>query len=392
MSGYTAIANLSTGLSARTKINTQFSELFGETAKGFIVVADLAALAAIPAAYKVAGKRVMVLADHSIYEWNGTDDFDPATGPIAATTIVTSGKITAASLQAIGTIQGDGMSNLDGGITVTPASNIPSATFRRNSSAQTAKILQLQTEANAPLADIDKTGTFHGLGASVTGDLAAGGKVAAIGAIEGASAAISGLAAAGTGKFGDVVGGNYSEFGSSGVIKFNGNARVWKDMIASGMALRDGGTPPTAAVFTGGILANRFDAGASQSVHGAFELQHDYKEGTALDVHIHWTPTTTNAGNIVWGIEYSLANVDGTFGVAVIHLNAPAAAPGVVRKHTLTEVVSIPGTGLLIGTVIAFRIFRQNGGTDTFTGNAFLHSVGMHYEVDTVGSRQELIK
>jgi hypothetical protein len=56
MSGYTAIADGETGASVRGKINTQNSELFAETAKASITVADEAARLAIPSEYLCAGK------------------------------------------------------------------------------------------------------------------------------------------------------------------------------------------------------------------------------------------------------------------------------------------------------------------------------------------------
>lgn len=46
--------------------------------------------------------------------------------------------------------------------------------------------------------------------------------------------------------------------------------------------------------------------------------------------------------------------------------------------------------GRKIGDVIAFELSRPTG--DGFTGNAFLHSIGVHYQIDTLGSRQMSVK
>lgn len=187
--------------------------------------------------------------------------------------------------------------------------------------------------------------------------------------------------------FGDVTGGNYSSFESDGTLVFNGNATVYKDLIMPAANLRPGNTPPTWAAFVDSIYGYRFDAGVADELHGAVELQHDYKEGTDLVLHLHWSPTTTNTGNIVWGYAYTIADNGSAIPSQSAGTATPTAAPGIINQHIRQNIVTISGSGLKIGAILAFRVYRQNGGTDTFTGNAFLHSIGVHYTCDTVGSR-----
>jgi hypothetical protein len=71
MAGYTSFANLEQGSSVRGKINTQFSELFGENAKATVSVANAAALAAIPAEYLSVGKIAHQVDTETDYAWNG---------------------------------------------------------------------------------------------------------------------------------------------------------------------------------------------------------------------------------------------------------------------------------------------------------------------------------
>ncbi len=193
------------------------------------------------------------------------------------------------------------------------------------------------------------------------------------------------------GKFGNTSTGDYAGFESDGFLDFKGSAIAWADLMFSASALKGALDPPTSAIVVGGIYGWRFDAAKAADLQGSFEIQHDYKEGTDIDFHVHWSPTTTNTGNIVWGIEYSIAVLGATF-PATTTITKLIAAPGVVNRHILTDVAKISGTGLKIGTVAIFRVYRQNGGTDTFTGNAFLHSLGVHYQVNTIGSRTELTK
>jgi hypothetical protein len=53
--------------------------------------------------------------------------------------------------------------------TITPTSDAPALTVRRNSDSQTSKVFQVQTEANAALADIDKDGKLSVVGATING-------------------------------------------------------------------------------------------------------------------------------------------------------------------------------------------------------------------------------
>lgn len=171
-----------------------------------------------------------------------------------------------------------------------------------------------------------------------------------------------------------------------------GTSELYRDLILPATNLRPGNTAPAFAAATNGIYGFRFDANTGDELHGSVELQHDYKEGTDLQFHVHWTPTTTNTGDIVWNVEYSVANVGDAFPASAIGSSGPLPASGVIGKHAIASVVTIPGAGLKIGAIVRFRVYRQNGGTDTFTGNAFMDSVGIHYKCDSVGSLTPIAK
>jgi hypothetical protein len=360
MAGYTEIANLETGLSVRGKLNTQFEDLFTENTKACITVANAAALAAIPEEYISAGKLAYVLDEKVMYIYvdptGWTESVDQA--------------ITLASADISGTLDVAGMTTLDdatigGAVTIAETLDVTGVT--------TATDLDASGDATVG-------GTFKVTGvttlADATIDTATCETVTASVAVEGV-----------IGKFGDISGGDYSEFEADGTLKFNGAATVWNDIIMPAANLRPGSSAPTFSVIRDGLFGYRFDAGTARELHGAAEIPHDYKEGSDLVVHVHWEPTTTNTGDIVWGFEYSIADPHATFPASTTATMTPAAASGTIGEHELNNIVTIDGTGITIGAIIIFRVYRQNGGTDTFTGNAFLHSVGVHYESDTAGSR-----
>ena len=175
---------------------------------------------------------------------------------------------------------------------------------------------------------------------------------------------------------------------ADGIPEFNNSC--WKDLIIQAGNLRTGATPPSFGVFSGVLYQVRFDNGTEDVVYGSFELQHDYKEGTNLKVHVHWSPSNTDAGNIQWGFDYAVANANGAFSAVTSLTITPVAGGGTANVHKLSTLGTIPGTGRKIGDIITFRLYRS--ATDTFGGNAFLHSVGVHYEADTPGSHAETSK
>ena len=62
---------------------------------------------------------------------------------------------------------------------------------------------------------------------------------------------------------------------------------VYNDLITSASNLRAGASAPAFVAFKDSIYANSFINGNSDLVYGSFEMQHDYKEGTDLEVHLH---------------------------------------------------------------------------------------------------------
>jgi len=162
----------------------------------------------------------------------------------------------------------------------------------------------------------------------------------------------------------------------------------WKDLIVPAVGLGPGGTVPSMGTVVGNIRTYEFQTG--DLLYGAFEIQHDYQENTDMYVHVHWAPTNTNTGNIVFDFEYTKANWAATFPASTT-ISVTEAAPGIALTHMVTEFpTTISGT-IKIGEIIAFRLLRQATG-NTFTGNALMFSIGIHYRIDITGSNLRMLK
>lgn len=162
---------------------------------------------------------------------------------------------------------------------------------------------------------------------------------------------------------------------------------MWDDIIIYASNLRAGASPPTFALFYDSIYGTKFDDGATQILYGAFEMPHTYKEGTDLYPHLHWTPSTTNTGTCVFTLAYTICGVNEIFDHEA-YKTFTQTGGGILQKHQLVSSnTPISGSGLKIGDICVFSLTR-NGSTDSLVGDAFLHSFGIHYQVDTMGSRQ----
>lgn len=165
---------------------------------------------------------------------------------------------------------------------------------------------------------------------------------------------------------------------------------LWNDINHPASSLTLGAAAPDSISIlgAGGIKGLGFDGNATEeSVHGSAEILHGYLEGSDIYFHVHWMPTTANAGNVKWQLEYSWQAVNGTFAIPTI-IDIVDAANGTAWNHRLAPFAAIDGTGMNVNSAVAFRLFRDPGdGEDTYSNDAALIQVGIHYQIDVYGSR-----
>ena len=98
-------------------------------------------------------------------------------------------------------------------------------------------------------------------------------------------------------------------------------------------------------------------------------------------------------GNVLWRLEYKIANIDGTFPAALTPLDVLDAGDGVADKHQMASFASIAMTGYTVSCMLLILLSRIGGdGTDTYTGTAKLNEFDIHYQVDSLGSVEEYTK
>ena len=189
---------------------------------------------------------------------------------------------------------------------------------------------------------------------------------------------------------------NYSEFETDGTLEFFGDATVFDDLRVPVTSAKPGNVLPDFGAFVGGGLKTwLFDGGGrAEEIHFTVQMPHSYKLGTDIVPHVHWTPTTNlDAGNVKWSLEYTWADIDGTFGASTT-ITAVDASSTVAWDHLRIDFAAIDGSAITnISSMLVCRLFRNSADVqDTYGQDAALLEIDFHYEIDTIGSRELLTK
>src|SRR6056297_1943626 len=99
---------------------------------------------------------------------------------------------------------------------------------------------------------------------------------------------------------------------------------VWDDLRAPATAINPPGqvSDPDWDNTNGGFL---FDAAGTETLWIIVQMPHTWKLGSNIRPHLHWMPTNTNEGNVLWRMEYKWTNYQGTDAATFTTLNKLAA-------------------------------------------------------------------
>jgi hypothetical protein len=169
---------------------------------------------------------------------------------------------------------------------------------------------------------------------------------------------------------------------------------VYQDLTAGVDPSRVTGTTNT--VMVGNIRELVFSNGDTADFP-AVELLHGYKSGTDFEFHLHIATRGTNASayHVRYTLEYSLAPVDGVFGATTtLDVETTIAGGTTALTHKYIDLGVVSGAGLVLGTQVKYVLKKiASASSDApAANNPYVLAVGIHYQVDTVGSRNETTK
>ena len=125
---------------------------------------------------------------------------------------------------------------------------------------------------------------------------------------------------------------------------------------------------------------------------GEFEMQHDYKEGSNIVFHVHWQGIAAPSGTdkVQWQLTYTIGVDEATLDpVTIITVEENFDTQYEFKRSNFA---AITGTNINIEDQFIFTLERIAASATEYLGEALTATVGIHYEVDTVGSRQVAVK
>lgn len=201
-------------------------------------------------------------------------------------------------------------------------------------------------------------------------------------------------------------GSGYVRIESDGSITLEGEATVWEDVrVAATSTLASNANPPVyeRIINNGkgsrGVMAWFFEnvdrEQDQQEIFFEVQLPHQWRSGSGIRPHVHWLPTdNSSTGSVRWGLEYSWAGINEPFApTTIIYGTSRPIKRGESGFHLITPLPEVDGTGKGISSMLLCRLFRDSSHPDdTYKGWAGFLEFDFHYEVSSLGSREEYIK
>lgn len=152
--------------------------------------------------------------------------------------------------------------------------------------------------------------------------------------------------------------------------------------------LREGvGNPAELAAFKGNTVAYLFIDGSVSETYVNWDVPFNWATGTDLYAAIHWSPgSSTATGTVRWGLEFTAAAVNGTFGDTNTFYVDSTVSTSSAWKHIQAVSAPYPGSGAVPNQRFLIRLYRDGAsGTDTFANGAYLIGIDFYYQVNKFG-------
>ena len=192
--------------------------------------------------------------------------------------------------------------------------------------------------------------------------------------------------------------GEIGELTLTGAVPLLATDTVWEDLRVPVSAVRIGPSfPPDWENITDSLYVLAFDPGANdEQVYFTAQIPHNYKIGGKIEAHVHWGPSDTGAGDVIWCLEYSIANIGDVFPASAT-IDVTIATTETANDHIYTDIGDIDVSSITevtdISTMLICRLYRESSsGSDTYASDAYLYEIDFHYEIDSLGSQDETSK
>jgi len=175
------------------------------------------------------------------------------------------------------------------------------------------------------------------------------------------------------------------------ITRVSGDLSRWDDLRFPAEAVRI--NPVTSHPDYGALVGNMkcllFDGSTEEDVTFVAQFPHGYVIGSNVIPHVHWCPTTTNVGTVVWQLEYSWFDTNGTAGTPTLTISGSVSfTTNSQYKSFYTSFPAVSGTAITgLSSIMMGRLSRRADlSTDNYADDAGMLEFDIHYELDTYGS------
>ena len=191
---------------------------------------------------------------------------------------------------------------------------------------------------------------------------------------------------------------DYSSFEADGTLVFNGGATVWDDSMTPAMGARTAAADLALQVLSGGVYAPRVDL--NDEVYSVIQFPHSLKTSGTVTIkpHIHLINQNSIGAanfNVAFDLEYLWGNIGSALAGSSQSDKRVSFASTAALTHkmlTFTDITASAGQGG-ISSLFFCRVKRVAAGADPYnTNDIFWGGLDIHFEKDTVGSREPASK
>lgn len=125
------------------------------------------------------------------------------------------------------------------------------------------------------------------------------------------------------------------------------------------------------------------------------QFPHTMKVGSDLSPHVHWKQT--QSGSVTFKMDYKWFPISGSvpsaFQTHVMNIPAVTYTSGSVHQLTYGSKISgsmLQTTTVGVSSIMLIKLYRDDNAT--YSGNAVVYQMDIHFLKDSIGSRQEFIK
>ena len=187
------------------------------------------------------------------------------------------------------------------------------------------------------------------------------------------------------------------QISDEGVFRLYGNAVAWDDLRFPTSSVRlSPAQPPTETSYVSGLVLS-FPTTADKTIFFNVQMPHAWKESSDIEFHVHYALSLAGSGvgaeNVKWDFTHSWSNINGSIPAATTVNKTIDVQDLTTSTHYLGEVAgTISGAGKTFSSCLICSLTRDVGVANDYGGSVYFISGDFHYQIDTFGSREELVK